>query len=79
MKILYFAHVAKALDRREDELEVPAPISTEALWERLLTLRPALARYRATIHLARNQAFAGPNDQFTNGDEVALLPPVSGG
>jgi molybdopterin synthase catalytic subunit len=79
MKILYFAHVAKALGRREDELDVPAPVTADALWERLLALRPALAPYRASIHLARNGEYAGPAGQFANGDEVALIPPVSGG
>ena len=79
MKILYFAHVAKALGRREDELNFSAPVTAEALWERLLALRPALSQYRASIHLARNSEYAGPHDQFANSDEVALIPPVSGG
>jgi len=79
MKILYFAHVAKALGRREDVLEVAAPLSADALWERLLALRPALAPYRASIHLARNGEYAGPAGEFANADEVALIPPVSGG
>jgi molybdopterin converting factor subunit 1 len=79
MKILYFAHVAKALGRREDELEVSTPVSAEALWERLLALRPGLAPYRASIHLARNGEYAGVAGLFANDDEVALIPPVSGG
>jgi molybdopterin synthase catalytic subunit len=79
MKILYFAHVAKTLGRREDVLSFPAPVSADALWERLLALRPALAQYRPTIHLARNSEYTGPQDEFADGDEVALIPPVSGG
>jgi molybdopterin synthase catalytic subunit len=79
MKILYFAHVAQAVGRREDDLEVSAPITADALWEQLLTLRPALAPFRARIHLARNRAYAAGDDKFLNDDEVALLPPVSGG
>jgi len=79
MKILYFAHVAKALGRREDDLYVPAPITADDLWERLLALRPGLAPYRASIHLARNGEYADAAGEFSNGDEVALIPPVSGG
>jgi len=79
MKILYFAHVAKAVGRREETLDVAAPLSTDALWERLLALHPGLAQFRPTVRLARNQEFAGPGEQFANADEVALLPPVSGG
>ncbi len=79
MKILYFAHVAKALGCRQDVLEVKEPLAAEALWEQLVALRPGLAPYRASIRLARNNTFAGPQERFANGDEVALLPPVSGG
>ena len=79
MKILYFAHVAKTLGRREVELSFPAPVSADALWEKLLALRPSLAQYRATIHLARNSEYAGPQELFADADEVALIPPVSGG
>ncbi len=79
MKILYFAHVAKAVGCREDVLEVSAPVTAEVLWNRLLALRPGLAPYRATIHLARNNEYAGKSELFANADEVALIPPVSGG
>ena len=79
MKILYFAHVAKALGRREDVIEVPAPVTAAGLWERLLALRPGLAPYRASIHLACNGEYAGADGSFANDDEVALIPPVSGG
>jgi molybdopterin converting factor subunit 1 len=79
MKILYFAHVAKTLGRREDALDVSAPVTADVLWVHLLKLRPELAPYRATIRLARNNTFASPDEHFANGDEVALLPPVSGG
>ncbi len=79
MKILYFAHVAKALGRREDVVEVSAPVTADALWAQLLALRPGLAPFRASIHLARNNEYAGSADLFANSDEVALIPPVSGG
>ena len=34
---------------------------------------------RASIMLARNQEFAAPQTELADNDEVALLPPVSGG
>ena len=41
--------------------------------------RPALARISAALRVAVNQAFVGEDAQISAGDEVALLPPVSGG
>ena len=40
---------------------------------------PRLATHRDTMMLAVNQAFADPAQVLRDGDEIALLPPVSGG
>ncbi|HII40954.1 MAG TPA: MoaD/ThiS family protein, partial [Thermoplasmata archaeon] len=40
---------------------------------------PRLAPHRKTLKVAVNQAFADPGVVLRDGDEVALLPPVSGG
>ena len=40
---------------------------------------PRLAPHRDTMLLAVNHAFASPDTALRDGDEVALLPPVSGG
>jgi molybdopterin converting factor small subunit len=45
----------------------------------LLKQFPALAAHRASVRLARNWEYAAPDVRFANTDEVALLPPVSGG
>ena len=79
MKILYFAQIARALGRREDELQVPAPLDADALWARLIEHSAALAPFRATARFVRNGEYADPTEQFSDHDEVGLLPPVSGG
>ena len=40
---------------------------------------PLLAQYQARVRLARNGEFVGNDARFTNADEIALIPPVSGG
>ena len=40
---------------------------------------PRLATHRGTMMLAVNQAVADPSQVLHEDDEVALLPPVSGG
>jgi len=57
-----------------------APSATVAdLWLSLRSQYPALAPYDGAIAIAVNQSFASPTTPLSPGDEVALLPPVSGG
>lgn len=44
-----------------------------------LRRHPRLAAHRDTMMLAVNQAIADPSTVLRDGDEIALLPPVSGG
>lgn len=58
----------------------PVPRATVAdLWQALRATYPALAPYEGAIAIAVNQSFASPSTSLSEGDEVALLPPVSGG
>ena len=79
MRILFFAQLKDATGCASLELPAPAPISGEQLWLELLTKFPALATHRRTVRLARNSEYVGADTQFEDGDEVALIPPVSGG
>jgi molybdopterin synthase catalytic subunit len=51
----------------------------EELLDGVLAKYPELASHRGTMLLAVNHDFAGSNRVLQEGDEVALLPPVSGG
>lgn len=79
MRILYFAHARSATGTAGEELVTDAPLATDALWTELLRRHPALASLRAATRLARNGEFAPADAIFHPGDEVALIPPVSGG
>ena len=54
-------------------------VDADWLWRRLIEAHPGLARHRSAVRLARNAEYAGPEERFHDADEVALLPPVSGG
>jgi molybdopterin converting factor subunit 1 len=57
-----------------------APGATvKTVWDGLVADHPALADYERTISCARNAAFARMTAPVVEGDEVAFLPPVSGG
>ena len=65
--------------RREVELELPAGASIEAAWAALVGEHPALAPGRAAVRFARNGVYADPAESLGPGDELACIPPVSGG
>ena len=78
MRILFFAHLKSAAGR--PEIELPCDnVDANGLWQKLIELHPGLERFRASSRLARNWEYAGPEARFMNSDEVAVIPPVSGG
>jgi molybdopterin converting factor subunit 1 len=79
MRVLFFAHIKDATKCDSIELLVPSPLNAEQLWAELLKKYPALAAHRQSVRLAKNSEYADAVAQFSNEDEVALIPPVSGG
>jgi molybdopterin converting factor subunit 1 len=78
MRILFFAHLRNAVGHDEIRLHCDG-VDANTLWTKLIETAPGLARFRNTVRLARNSEFAAPDARFYDADEVALIPPVSGG
>jgi molybdopterin converting factor subunit 1 len=81
MKLLYFAQARQLAGVSEETWAPPAEaaLDAQALWAEVLRRHPALAPLRPHTRLARNGEFAPADAAFAAGDEVALIPPVSGG
>jgi molybdopterin converting factor subunit 1 len=79
MRILFFAQLKDATGCDSAELKIPSPLSAEQFWAELLKQFPKLAAHRTSVRLARNQEYVRADARFLDGDEVALIPPVSGG
>jgi molybdopterin converting factor subunit 1 len=79
VRLLAFAAVRDLLGFAEGTLEIDAPCSASTLWSLLVSRYPALAPHRGAVRLAINGTYAFDEDPIAPGDEVALLPPVSGG
>lgn len=77
--MLFFGLLKDICGRTEDRLELPAGASIRAVFDHYAALFPQLGGMARSIVMARNHEFAGPADVLAEGDEVALLPPVSGG
>ena len=59
--------------------DVEAPATVRTVWQSLTTEMPALGEYEATMSVAINAEYARMAAAVHDGDEVAFLPPVSGG
>ena len=79
MRVLFFAQLKDVTGCETLELPARSPVNVQQLWEMLLGKFPALARHQKTIRLARNWEYVDGEAQFADHDEVALIPPVSGG
>ena len=79
MNILFFAQIKEVTRCDSIELAVVSPLDNEQLWAELLARFPALSGHRASVRVAVNFEYAEAGTRFLPGDEVALIPPVSGG
>jgi molybdopterin converting factor subunit 1 len=79
VRILFFGPTRAQAGIDRGELECTKEISTATLWSLLLEKHPALVSLRPTIRLARNGEFLREEETVRPGDEIALIPPVSGG
>ena len=59
--------------------DVEAPATVHTVWRSLTAEMPALEEYEATMSVAVNAEYARMAAAVQDGDEVAFLPPVSGG
>lgn len=78
VRILFFAHLREACGIGSAEIEADE-VTAVQLWDILLSRWPRLANHRNGVRLARNGSYAAEGETFRNTDEVALIPPVSGG
>ena len=79
MRVLFFAQLKDATGCDSAEIAPASPLNTEQLWTELLKKFPKLAAHRPSVRLAKNCEYATPDAVFAADDEVAMIPPVSGG
>ncbi|MDB5027313.1 MAG: moaD [Candidatus Eremiobacteraeota bacterium] len=79
VRVLAFARLRELLGFGEREIDVDDGTTLEGLWTRLAGGAAGLGPLRASTRFARNGALAAPATPLSDGDEIALLPPVGGG
>jgi molybdopterin converting factor subunit 1 len=77
--IRLFARLREIVGTSELQRELPDPATAETAWDSLATEFRGLDDYHRTVSVAVNEEYAKFSTALHNGDEVAFLPPVSGG
>jgi molybdopterin converting factor subunit 1 len=79
VKVLFFGRLKEIVGRAEEWVDLSEGAPIEALFARFGARHPELTRYRSSLVASHNQEFAAWSTPLLSGDEVAFLPPVSGG
>ena len=79
MTIKLFARLRDIAGAGELQREVPTNAVVSTVWRALVAEYPDLAPYESSISTAVNADYARMDAAVADGDEVAFLPPVSGG
>jgi molybdopterin converting factor subunit 1 len=79
VKVLFFGRLKEIVGLAEDFVDLPAGAPIEQIFSHYRNQHPELAKFRSSLVASCNQEFAAWNTPLHSGDEVAFLPPVSGG
>jgi molybdopterin converting factor subunit 1 len=74
-----FARLRDLAGRRDLRCDVPEGATVRDVWRAVVASHPALEPFARTISCAVNEDFARMTSAVRDGDDVAFLPPVSGG
>ena len=79
VRVLFFGRLRDIVGKSEEQAELSDGARVEDLFARYGRSFPELAKFRSSVVASVNQEFAEWRAPLTAGDEVAFLPPVSGG
>ena len=79
MTVRLFARLRDIVGAGELMREAPVGATARQVWDTLVAEHPDLDPYGAISSCAVNEEYAAFSAPLKDGDEVAFLPPVSGG
>ena len=79
VRVLFFGQLKEIVGAAHDDVDLSDGSRVEDLFERYGRRFPQLAEFRPSIAASVNQEYAEWRAPLAAGDEVAFLPPVSGG
>jgi molybdopterin converting factor subunit 1 len=79
VRVRLFAALREVMGQDEVEIDLAPGTTVNGLWESLVSRNERLGSYGKSIQFAVNHDFVSRERELAAGDEVAFLPPVSGG
>jgi len=79
VRVLFFGAARDAVGQEQIEVELESPINADGARAKLLSDYPSLQRFGKSLLFAVNQQYAQSDREISEGDELAVFPPVSGG
>ncbi len=79
VQLRFFASLRERMRCSEAARQLPDGASVEDLWTALCADHPQLKELGASVTFAVNREYVGRDHVLAAGDEIALIPPVSGG
>lgn len=79
VRVRLFAALREVVGQDELEVEMPAGATVSGVWDKLVSDHARLSPYGKSIQFAVNHDFVARETEIKADDEVAFLPPVSGG
>jgi molybdopterin converting factor subunit 1 len=79
VKTKFFAAIKDIVGIPEDELELAEGITAGELFQAYCQQHTRLSRYANNTMISVNLEFVPPETRLYEGDEIAFIPPVSGG
>jgi molybdopterin converting factor subunit 1 len=80
VRVKLFAQLRDVTGRGDITVEIESDTATvDAVWQTLVVAHPELQKFGTSVSSAVNDEYAKRHTIVRAGDEVAFLPPVSGG
>ena len=77
--VRFFAIIREIVGRSAERRQLPEGATAGDLFDELAREHPRLERMRPVTMLMVNKAYVTHDHELHDGDELALIPPVSGG
>ncbi len=79
VQVLFFGVLKDVTGLAREDLEMKPGSQLQSVFDHYASLFPRMAEFSSSIVIAHNRQFASRTVELNDGDEIAMMPPVSGG